>query len=158
LPKSEGFILERDGNALFYLCQAMHFLAAVLCIFIMPKTIIARISRCAYGEIVNRHRQMINFIAGVAGSYRCKQTGVATPEVDIYYEANVHAGQTKKGHYSKLSGICPFFLTTFTFHAVKNYNRTTFAACGPLLPCTTSNSTRCPSSRLLNPEPWIAEK
>jgi hypothetical protein len=38
LPKSEGFILERNGNALFYLCQAMHFLAAVLCIFIMPKT------------------------------------------------------------------------------------------------------------------------
>src|SRR6202035_772888 len=33
----------------------------------------------------------------------------------------------------------------------------TFSAAGPLLPWTTSNSTRSPSARLLKPEPWIAE-
>src|ERR1700680_179324 len=33
----------------------------------------------------------------------------------------------------------------------------TFAAAAPLAPCTTSNSTRSPSARLLKPSPWIAE-
>src|SRR6185436_11045793 len=37
------------------------------------------------------------------------------------------------------------------------YNVETFSAAGPLAPCTTSNSTRAPSLRLLKPEPWIAE-
>ena len=34
----------------------------------------------------------------------------------------------------------------------------TFCASWPLRPCATSNSTRWPSSRVLYPSPWIAEK
>jgi hypothetical protein len=39
-----------------------------------------------------------------------------------------------------------------------SYNFTTFAACGPLLPWTISNSTFCPSSSVLKPSDWIEEK
>ena len=38
-----------------------------------------------------------------------------------------------------------------------NYSFTTFSAAGPFWPCTTSNSTRSPSARLLKPWPWMAE-
>ena len=38
------------------------------------------------------------------------------------------------------------------------YNFTTLAACGPLAPSVISNSTFCPSSRVLKPSVWMAVK
>ena len=32
----------------------------------------------------------------------------------------------------------------------------TFVACGPLGPCSISNSTSCPSSKVLKPSPWMS--
>jgi hypothetical protein len=42
--------------------------------------------------------------------------------------------------------------------AFNDYSAETFAACKPLGPFVTSNSTACPSFRDLYPSPWMAEK